>query len=145
MDSEAKPFLARSPGAAQMSSLSAAWSELGLKPHYRAEELIVLRVPRAYTLPLDAKLRLEGPAPRGEFVVLSPRREGAQNPFFEFYALRPGDYRLSASWFEGGARVEIAPSEKIGFGLEFGIFFAVVVVILVWMSRRYLMRKKCAI
>lgn len=122
----------------------ATWKDLGLRPRYEAEELVVLRVPRTHQLPLGAQLRVEGPRPSTSAFVVPARTAPGGAEFFEFYVLRPGDYVVRSSWFAGSSEISVRPREALGFQMEFGIFSGVVLLALAVMVRKYLLRRNQA-
>ncbi len=116
------------------------WEALGLKSSYETGELVVLK--ETESLPLSEASRAVLQGPLGESgaraVSLVTRRGPGSVDFFEFYALSPGSYSLSASW--GQAQFEVVGRENLNFRTEFGVFAAVVVLVVGFMAWKFLLR-----
>lgn len=111
------------------------WKSLGLKDRYETGELIVLVGSETLQFPVDASITLAAPGSSRAIPIVVKRGPG-NKPFVEFYALEPGQYKISSPWET--VAFTVMPRKDLGFQVEFGIFFAVVVVLVLMMARRYL-------
>jgi hypothetical protein len=115
-----------------------AWESAGLKASYETGELIVLRAPATAAAAAAPKTALyfEGPEGNAERRVRVEARSAPDGaPYFEFYALNAGRYRVSAPW--GRTNFDVRERRALDFQIEFGLFAAVVVVLVVAMARRF--------
>lgn len=112
-----------------------AWTKLGLKSQYETGELIVLVGAKSEPLPPKTVVLLNQEG-KSEKIKLEAKLAPDGKEFFEFYALDPGTYQLQAQW--GVASFSVVPRQGLTFQTEFGIFFAVVVALVLLMAKRYL-------
>lgn len=111
------------------------WKSLGLKDHYETGELIVLVGAQATQVPDDVPITLLAPR-SSRAIPVAVKRGPGNKPFVEFYVLEPGQYKISLPWET--MAFTVTSRKDLGFQVEFGIFFVVVIVLILMMARRYL-------
>jgi len=118
-----------------------ALEKLGMKETYDTGELIVVGETLDRKFSSASALVLKGPeGPAAQVLRVAAKQGPGGKSFFEFYALRPGNYQLSSEW--GTAQFVVLPREDLGFQNEFGIFSFVVAVLVLAMAWRYMRTKK---